>query len=244
MSEAPDLSHDRPPDPAVPVAVAARGVSRTYREGSVEIVALRDVDLEVRPGELAVVTGPSGSGKSTLLHVLGVVDRPDTGSVEIDGVDVVGLPERDLALLRRRRIGFLLQFFNLLPTLSVLENVAFPLLLDRRPDALGRARVRLADVGLDPDSVAARLPGQLSGGEQQRVALARALVADPAIVLADEPTGNLDSANGEAILRLLREVADAGQAVLLVTHDTRAVEYGERAIELLDGRIVAGRAPG
>jgi ABC-type lipoprotein export system ATPase subunit len=237
------LSPDQLSDPVAPVAVAARGVSRTYREGALAITALREVDLEVKAGELVVVTGPSGSGKSTLLHVLGAVDRPDAGTVEIDGRDVTQLPERELALVRRRRIGFLLQFFNLLPSLSVLENVAFPLLLDRRSGSLEQARERLVEVGLDP-SVGERTPAQLSGGEQQRVALARALVADPSVVLADEPTGNLDSASGDVILGLLRRVADGGHAVLLVTHDVRAARYGDRSIELLDGRVVATRSSG
>jgi putative ABC transport system ATP-binding protein len=239
MSQSQNVASPQSSNPAAPAAVAARGVSRSYREGPLDIVALRGIDLEVRPGELVVVTGPSGAGKSTLLHLLGGVDRPDTGSVEVDGVDISRLPERELALVRRRRIGFLLQFFNLLPTISVLENVAFPLLLDRRRDSLERARARLVDVSLDPDTVAGRLPGHLSGGEQQRVALARALVADPAIVLADEPTGNLDSSNTEAMLALLRRVADSGQAVLLVSHDPRSAAFGDRSIRLLDGRVVA-----
>jgi putative ABC transport system ATP-binding protein len=217
----------------------ARGLTRTYRDGLSEIPALRGIDLDIGERSLTVVTGPSGSGKSTLLHVLSGLDRPDEGRVVLAGIDLGNLPERELALVRRRQIGFVLQYFNLLPTLSVLENVAFPLLLDNERDSLARARRSLADVGLEPDLFAARRPEELSGGQQQRVALARALVAGPAAVFADEPTGNLDSATGAEILALLRRVADGGQAILLVTHDERALPLADRVVRLLDGRIVA-----
>ncbi len=233
------LSHTRSasaPASEASIAIAARGIIKTYRQGADEIRALRGVDLEVRQGEFLAITGASGSGKSTLLHVLGALDRPDRGEVQVEGRSLAGLPEEELALLRRRRLGFVLQFFNLLPTLDARENAAFPLLLDGRDDALERAAASLDSVGLGH-----RLehrPSQLSGGEQQRVALARALVTRPAVVMADEPTGNLDSSTGEQILRLLRRTADDGQTIVMVTHDERGATIADRAVRLVDGVLV------
>ena len=215
--------------------VQARGIVRTYSSGAEAVHALRGVDLSVAAGEFLAITGPSGSGKSTLLHVIGGLDRPDEGTVVLEGRDMSSLPDEELALVRRRHLGFVLQFFNLLPTLSAAENVAFPLLLDGHPDALARAGKSLAAVGLAARS--GHRPSQLSGGEQQRVALARALVTKPAVVLADEPTGNLDSATGEGILELLRATADAGQTIVMVTHDVRTAEFADRVVRLADGRL-------
>ena len=194
---------------------------------------MRGVDLEVAAGEFVAITGASGSGKSTLLHILGALDRPDSGEVSLEGHTLGGMSDEDLALLRRRRLGFVLQFFNLLPTLNARENAAFPLLLDGAPDALHRADESLSVVGLGH-----RLdhrPSQLSGGEQQRVALARALVTRPAVVMADEPTGNLDSVTGEEILGLLRSTADDGQTIVMVTHDERSAAFADRVVRLRDG---------
>ena len=216
--------------------IEARGIVRTYSSGAEAVHALRGVDLVVAPGEFLAITGPSGSGKSTLLHVAGGLDRPDEGSVLLEGRDMSSLPDEELALVRRRQLGFVLQFFNLLPTLTAAENVAFPLLLDGDPAALDRARDALATVGLAER--AGHRPSQLSGGEQQRVALARALVTNPAVVLADEPTGNLDSATGEGILELLRTTADRGQTIVLVTHDARTADSADRVVRLADGRIL------
>ena len=216
--------------------VEAQGIVRTYSSGAEAVHALRGVDLAVGAGEFLAITGPSGSGKSTLLHVIGGLDRPDEGRVLLEGRDVSALSDEDLAVVRRRHLGFVLQFFNLLPTLSATENVAFPLLLDGHPDALPRARESLASVGLE--GRAEHRPSQLSGGEQQRVALARALVTKPAVVLADEPTGNLDSATGEAILDLLRATADRGQTIVMVTHDVRTADYADRTVRIADGRLV------
>ncbi|MFN2388273.1 MAG: ABC transporter ATP-binding protein [Actinomycetota bacterium] len=216
-------------------AVEATGVVKTYRQGDETIHALRGIDLAVTVGEFVAITGASGSGKSTLLHILGGLDRPDEGEVRLEGALLSTLGDDDLALVRRRRLGFVLQFFNLLPTLSALENAAFPLLLDGREDALRVARAALEGVGLGH-----RLehrPSQLSGGEQQRVALARALATTPAVVFADEPTGNLDSTTGRAILDLIRATADGGQTIVMVTHDAHAAAFADRVVHLSDGAL-------
>jgi putative ABC transport system ATP-binding protein len=226
---------DRPAAARSAAPLEARGLVRRFRQGDAEIRAVDGVDLDVAAGELIAIMGPSGSGKSTLLHLLGAIDRPDEGVVRLEGREISALPARELALVRRRRLGFLLQFFSLLPTLTALENVAFPLLLDGVQDASDRAAAELARVGLERR--ASHRPAELSGGEQQRVALARALVVRPAIVLADEPTGNLDSASGQQILGLLREAADDGQSVAIVTHDPRAGEHADRIVALADGQV-------
>jgi putative ABC transport system ATP-binding protein len=208
---------------------------RSFASGDSEIGAVQEVSLTVENGQLVAVTGPSGSGKSTLLHLLGALDRPNSGYVRIEGALISELPERDLALLRRRRLGFLLQSFSLLPTLTALENVAFPLLLDRVPNAKEQAKESLAGLGLGHRMD--HRPAHLSGGEQQRVALGRALVTQPAVVLADEPTGSLDSASGRRMLQLLRQAADAGQAIVIATHDADAAAYADRVVSLTDGQL-------
>jgi len=218
------------------LAVQARGLRRVYGHGPDAVHALRAVDLSIAPGEFVAVMGPSGSGKSTLLHMVGGLDRPDAGEVLIEGAALADLNDEALAHLRRRRIGFVLQFFNLFPLLSARENVAFPLLLDGRDDSLALADAALARVGLSDR--ATHRPNQLSGGEQQRVAVARALVTAPAVILADEPTGSLDSLAGEDVLRLLRAAADDGHAVLLITHDAPAAAYADRVVRLRDGSVV------
>jgi putative ABC transport system ATP-binding protein len=219
-----------------PVAVEAHALRRVYGDGPDAVHALRDVDLSIGAGEFVAVMGPSGSGKSTLLHMIGGLDRPDAGHVLIEGAALAELSDEALAHLRRRRIGFVLQFFNLFPLLSARENVAFPLLLDGRDDALALADAALERVGLSER--ATHRPNQLSGGEQQRVAVARALVTRPAVVLADEPTGSLDSLAGEDVLRLLRAAADDGHAVLLITHHAPAAAYADRVVRLRDGAVV------
>jgi len=220
-----------------PAPLEARGLSRRFHQGDAEIRAVDGVDLTVAAGELVAIMGPSGSGKSTLLHLLGGIDRPDAGEVLVEGRAISALAAQELALVRRRRLGFLLQFFSLLPTLTALENVAFPLLLDGARDANRRAHDALQRVEMT--GRAAHRPSQLSGGEQQRVALARALAIEPAIVLADEPTGNLDSASGREILALLRDAADSGQSVVVVTHDPLAAEHADRIVRMADGRVSA-----
>ena len=197
-------------------------------------------------GEFLAITGASGSGKSTLLHILGGLDRPDRGHVSVEGIRVDELGDEALAALRRRRLGFVLQFFNLLPTLDAVENAAFPLLLEGDREARARGLAALERVGLGDRRD--HRPAQLSGGEQQRVALARALVTRPAAVLADEPTGNHDSATGEGILQLLRATADAGQTIVMVTHDETAASKADRVVHLHEGHLEdpgsRGRAAG
>jgi len=219
--------------------VETRVLSKVYGSGDVTVAALRGLTLAVEPGAFVAVMGPSGCGKSTLLQLLGGLDRPSSGDVLIEGRALAGLSDDELTALRRRRIGFVFQTYNLIPVLSAVENVALPLALDgvRPAEAQARAATWLERVGLG-DRLEHR-PSQLSGGQQQRVAVARALVADPALVLADEPTGNLDSRSADAIAQLLRQVADSwGRSVLMVTHDPRIAAYADRIIFLKDGTIV------
>jgi putative ABC transport system ATP-binding protein len=215
-------------------------LGKQYRMGATTVDALIGVDLAVEPGEFVAVMGPSGSGKSTLLHLMGGLDQPTSGDVILDGQRLSAMSDRQVTLTRRRRVGFVFQFFNLLPTLSAEENVALPLLIDGQSARAYQARVDelLALVGLDDRR--GHKPDQLSGGQQQRVAIARALVTQPAIVLADEPTGNLDSRAGEEVLRLLRRTCDEHrQTIVMVTHDPRAASYADRIIFLKDGRVAS-----
>jgi putative ABC transport system ATP-binding protein len=214
-------------------------VTRSYHRGDEEVRALRGVSLHVAPGEFVVVTGPSGSGKSTLLHVMAGLDRPDSGEIRLEGKPLSQMPDDELTLYRRRRLGFIFQFFHLLPTLSAAENVALPLLLDGVPpaDATRVSSELLERLGLGPR--VGHKPRELSGGEQQRVAIARALVVEPALVLADEPTGNLDSAAGAEVYRILSELPSTHRtAVVMVTHDQNAVAHGTRSLRIVDGQIV------
>jgi putative ABC transport system ATP-binding protein len=212
-------------------------VSRTYIQGSREIHALRDITLSIRPGEFLAVMGPSGSGKSTLLNLIGGLDQPSSGEIFIDKRPLHGISDDELTLIRRRRVGFIFQFFNLLPILTATENVGLPLLLDGIPfpRVKPKAEALLKKVGLT-ERIEHR-PEQLSGGEMQRVAIARALVTDPAVLLADEPTGNLDSHTSLEIFDLLKALHSEGQTIVMVTHDAKAATYGTRMITLRDGRI-------
>jgi putative ABC transport system ATP-binding protein len=221
-------------------------VTKTYRRGRGLVVeALRGVDLRVAAGELLAVMGPSGSGKSTLLHLLGALDVPTSGRVRFGGDDLGRLSDWRRSELRRDRIGYVFQSFNLLPTLTAAENVALPLLLggggERRRSAPSRAREELQRVGLADR--ADHYPEQLSGGQMQRVALARALVTRPAVVLCDEPTGNLDSACGAEVLALLRGLPGPGRCVVMVTHDETAARRADRVAHIRDGRLVAETYP-
>jgi putative ABC transport system ATP-binding protein len=215
----------------------ARGLAKTYDTGGAEVLALRGVDLAIERGEFAAVMGPSGCGKSTLLNLLAGLDRPTAGEVRLDGERIDQLSETELARLRRRKIGFVFQFFNLLPTLSAIENVELPLLLlgRRRKDAHRTADELMGELGVGDKQAAA--PAQLSGGQQQRVALARALANDPDIVLGDEPTGNLDSTAAREVLGLLRAARDRGQTLLIATHDARVAATADRVVTLRDGLV-------
>jgi len=217
--------------------VAATGLVKTFGEGRAARRVLDGLDLTVDAGEVVAILGRSGSGKSTLLHLLGGLDRPERGTIEVAGEPVTGASERELSALRRRRVGFVFQFFHLLPELTGEANV---LLAGRvrgaHPDAADRGRALVDALGLRP--VAKTLPSRLSGGEQQRFAIARALVNDPVLVLADEPTGNLDTEAGAEVLRLLRAGAADGRAIVMVTHDTAAAGIADRVLTLRDGRLV------
>jgi putative ABC transport system ATP-binding protein len=213
----------------------ARSLAKTYDTGGAKVLALRGVDLSIERGEFVAIMGPSGCGKSTLLNLLAGLDRPTAGEVWLDGERIDRLSETELALLRRRRIGFVFQFFNLMPTLSAVENVELPLLLvgRRRKEARRSASELMRDLGVGDTGGAA--PAQLSGGQQQRVALARALANTPDLVLGDEPTGNLDSAATREVLGLLRDARDRGQTLLLATHDARVAAAADRVVTLRDG---------
>ena len=218
-------------------------LKKVYGKGGTAVCALNGIDLTVERGTFVAVVGASGSGKSTLLHLLAGVDRPTAGQVLIDGVEVGSLDPTQAALFRRRKVGLIYQFFNLIPTLSVEKNIALPLLLDKRkPDPVFLDSL-LRTLGLEEKRRA--LPGQLSGGQQQRVAIARALCCRPALLLADEPTGNLDRKNSAEILDLLRLFhKNLGQTILLVTHDEALAAQADRVITLSDGRIVSDRSRG
>jgi putative ABC transport system ATP-binding protein len=221
-----------------------KDLSKSYQRGRQTVEALQRVSLSVAKGEFVSIMGPSGSGKSTLLQLIGGLDRPTSGSVRLDGRAIEDFNDEALSVFRRRRLGFIFQFFNLLPTLSALENASLPLLLDGQ--SLGKiapkAKELLARMGLG-DRFDHR-PDQLSGGEMQRVAIARALVTDPLLVLADEPTGNLDTKMGSQVLEMLAETArERSQTIVMVTHDARAASFSGRLITLRDGRLESDGAP-
>jgi putative ABC transport system ATP-binding protein len=215
-----------------------REAAKVYQQGRRQVHALRGVSVRIDGGEFVSIMGPSGSGKSTLMHLLGALDTPSSGEVYFQGRALHTMADRELALLRRTRVGFIFQFFNLLPTLTAVENVALPLLLggQSRRKALPPAHAVLARIGLADR--ATHFPDELSGGEMQRVAIARALVIEPEAVLCDEPTGNLDSASSEEVLKLLRSLPEPGRrAVVMVTHDSHAAAYGDRIVHVRDGLV-------
>jgi putative ABC transport system ATP-binding protein len=217
--------------------VELRNVSKIYRLGEEEIRALDDVTLDIEEGEFISIIGPSGSGKSTLMHILGCLDSPSKGTIQLDGVKIERASSRELAAIRNRKIGFVFQFFNLLPKLNVVQNVELPMIYsgvsakERRQRALEALRM------VDLANRAKHRPSQLSGGQQQRAAIARALVNNPRIVFADEPTGNLDSHTGDAILGLFRQLSQEGRTIVLVTHDPEIAAVTPRRIEIRDGKI-------
>jgi putative ABC transport system ATP-binding protein len=220
-------------------AVDVRALTKVFGTGEARVEALRGIDLQVAPGEFVAVMGPSGSGKSTLLHLIGGLDAPTSGTVRVGGDDLGTLNDDRLTLLRRRRIGFVFQAFNLLDVLTAEENVALPLVIDGVAETEAHRRAVGALELVDMVQRRSHLPGQLSGGEQQRVAIARALVTAPLLFLADEPTGNLDSASGDQVMSLLRSLVDErGQTILIVTHNARHAALADRLLRLRDGRVV------
>ena len=224
----------------MPALIEARGLAKTYRLGRVDVPALRGADVDVRGGEFVAIVGPSGSGKSTLMHILGCLDSPTAGSYRLDGEDVSRLAGKRLAQVRNRKVGFVFQTFNLMPRLTVEENVALPLKYRggvARSERRDKARALLERLGLG-HRIGHR-PDELSGGERQRVAICRALVGTPAILMADEPTGNLDSQAGEEVLKTFDELHRAGHTIVMVTHDADVAARAQRTIHIADGRVVA-----
>jgi putative ABC transport system ATP-binding protein len=219
--------------------IQLQDVSRIYDLGRVQVVALQGVDLRVEPGEFLAIIGPSGSGKSTLMNIVGCLDRPTAGTYTLAGTPVAELNDDGLARLRSRTIGFVFQSYNLLPRTSALENVATPLLYQgvSRKDRLARARAALERLGLG-DRVD-HVPTELSGGQQQRVAIARALVTEPALLLADEPTGNLDSTSGADVMAILTQLNAAGRTIVMITHDSDVASAAGRQVHVRDGRLLA-----
>ena len=219
-------------------ALELRHVSKTYGSGPTEVRALVDVDLTVEPGELVAVMGPSGSGKSTLLTIAGSLEQPTSGEVLVDSVELASISRSDQAKMRRRSIGYVFQDFNLLPGLTAIENVTLPLELDGVQSKAARATGLKSLEELDVAEHADRYPDELSGGERQRIAIARAIVGERGLLLADEPTGALDSVNGEAVMRLLRAATQRGVAGVVVTHEAHLASWADRVVFLRDGRVV------
>jgi len=236
------ISQDLPEDDDVSnTIIELKNVWKIYQLGETEVQALRDVDLKIKKEEFVAIMGPSGSGKSTLLHMIGVLDRPTSGKIYLDGTDISKLNDSELARLRGKKIGFVFQFFNLYPTLSARENIELPMrILKRHRDEREKKSSKLLKtVGLE--NRAEHLPSQLSGGERQRVAISRALANDPPLLLADEPTGNLDSKSGEEIMKFLNKLQEEEKVtVVMVTHEEHIAKHAERIIRLKDGKIVDG----
>jgi putative ABC transport system ATP-binding protein len=221
--------------------IALAGIKKVFYTDEVETHALSDIHLEIRRGEYLAIAGPSGCGKTTLLSILGLLDSPTEGTYVLDGQPVATLSASDRARVRNRQIGFIFQAFNLIGDLTVYENVELPLTYRGMPAEERRARVQAALERVGMGHRMKHFPAQLSGGQQQRVAVARAVAGDPAILLADEPTGNLDSTNGEAVMELLRELHQGGATICMVTHDARYARHAERSVHLFDGKVVEER---
>jgi putative ABC transport system ATP-binding protein len=217
--------------------VELRSVSKIYQLGGEEIRALDDITLDIEAGEFISIIGPSGSGKSTLMHILGCLDSPSKGTVRLDGVMIQDATSRQLAAIRNRKVGFVFQFFNLLPKLNVIQNVELPMIYSGISSKARREKAMTALEAVDLANRARHRPSQLSGGQQQRAAIARAIVNDPRIIFADEPTGNLDSHTGDAILKLFRRLSNEGRTIVLVTHDPEIAAVTPRKIEIRDGKI-------
>jgi putative ABC transport system ATP-binding protein len=220
--------------------VVTRNLTKLYRQGEINVTALNNVSIEIPRGEFLVLMGPSGSGKSTLLHILAGIDRPTSGEVRVQGINLAELNESQLADWRNQNVGFVFQTFNLIPVLSAFENVELPLLLTRLSSSERRKQVKTALELVGLGDRMKHLPRQLSGGQEQRVAIARALVTDPQLIVADEPTGNLDAQSAHDVLTMLQALSrDAGKTVLMVTHDPKAAAFGSRSIHLEKGELVA-----
>ncbi len=225
------------------ILLRTQHLSKIYRTDTVETTALNDVDIDIAQGEFVAIMGPSGCGKSTLLNIIGLLDAPTSGQYFVNGEDVSGYNERRRAEVRKSTIGFVFQSFNLIDELTVAENIELPLIYTRMGKADRRQRVQEAMDRMAITARAKHFPQQLSGGQQQRVAIARAVVNAPKLILADEPTGNLDSAMGEEVMGLLTELNQAGTTVIIVTHSLRDAGYAQRTIKLLDGKVVEGNVP-
>lgn len=225
------------PSPAAEPLIALRGITKVYHMGEQEVRALDGVDLAVREGEFLAIMGPSGSGKSTLMHLLGCLDAPTSGSYQLGGEEVAGLEDTALARIRNRRLGFVFQSFNLLPAFTAIENVELPMIYGGMRDRRRRAQAALERVGL-ADRMHHR-PAELSGGQQQRVAIARAIATEPPILMADEPTGNVATRQGEEIMEIFQELNDQGITVILVTHEPHIARHARRLLQIQDGRILA-----
>ncbi|HOR85012.1 MAG TPA: ABC transporter ATP-binding protein [Bacillota bacterium] len=218
--------------------IEARNLNKTYKLGDLDVEVLKDINLSIASGEFVSIMGPSGSGKSTLLYLIGGLDEPTSGSVSLKGSELSGMKDKDQSVMRRRDIGFVFQFYNLIPNLNVEENVMLPVLLDGKKlkDYRGKLDEILEDVGLADRR--AHTPRELSGGEQQRVAIARALINDPDIILADEPIGNLDTKTGMEVMQLLQRInKEKGKTIVQVTHSKEAADYGSRIINVRDGKV-------
>ena len=215
--------------------IELKNIEKTYRRGVEDVRALRGVDLTIDAGEMIAIVGPSGAGKTTLLHILGCLDQPTKGAVLFDGVNTVGMPESQLVKIRREKIGFVFQQFYLIPGLSVFDNIALPLLFSKKPADRQKIEKLAEMVGLEHRLNHA--PAQLSGGEMQRTAIARGLVNDPAVLLADEPTGNLDTENSEKIYAILRRLSDEGLTTIMITHNPELAARAERTVKIKDGLI-------
>ncbi len=219
-----------------------KNLTKIYRTDTVQTTALRDVNITIPKGEFSAIMGPSGCGKSTLLNVIGMLDSPDSGGYFFDGQDVAGMGESQLAKLRKKHIGFIFQSFNLIDELTVAENIELALLYHDIPTAERRARVEEAMDKVGIGHRAKHMPSQLSGGQQQRVAVGRAVVAKPNLILADEPTGNLDTAHGDEVMRMLRALNESGTNVVMVTHTPHHADYASRIINLVDGQVITESA--
>ena len=224
--------------------IEMKNLTKAYRTSDVETTALNNVNLEINEGEFIAIMGPSGCGKSTLLNVMGMLDSPDSGEYTFAGESIAGYSEKQLANIRKHSIGFIFQSFNLVDELTVEENVMLPLLYQRVPAAERKTRTREVLERVNIAHRADHRPQQLSGGQQQRVAVARAVITDPKLILADEPTGNLDSANGEEVLNMLNELNSLGTTIAMVTHDQSHADHASRVVQMLDGRVLSENVVG